>query len=97
MEHVLGSIKEQPWPSGNALDSDQHGPGFEAQRWPLVASGRAYGPNARARTRVLSEAPPKPQGTGGNGGKIENMLGSLNYAFPEGERTITLLSIEDEC
>ena len=22
---------EQPWPSGNALDSDQHGPGLEAQ------------------------------------------------------------------
>ena len=22
---------EQPWPSGNALDSDQRGPGFEAR------------------------------------------------------------------
>ena len=35
---------EQPWPSGNALDSDQHGPGLEAQRSPLVTSGRASGP-----------------------------------------------------
>ena len=36
---------EQPWPSGNALDSDQRGPGFEAHRRPLVTSGRASGPN----------------------------------------------------
>ena len=36
--------KEPPWPSYNALDSDQHGPGFEAQRRPLVMSGRASGP-----------------------------------------------------
>ena len=35
---------KQPWPSGNALDSDQHGAGFEAQRRPLVTSGRASGP-----------------------------------------------------
>ena len=54
---------EQPWPSGNALDSDQLGPGFEAHRRPLVTSGR-----------VLSEAPSKPQGIGGNGGKIERDL-----------------------
>ena len=27
--------------------------------------------NARARTKALSEAPSKPQGIGGNGGKIE--------------------------
>jgi len=27
--------------------------------------------NAHARTKVLSEAPSKPQGIGGNGGKIE--------------------------
>ena len=27
--------------------------------------------NARARAKVLSEAAPKPQGTGGNGGKID--------------------------
>jgi len=34
---------EQPWPSGNALDSDQRGPGFEAHRRPLVTSGKASG------------------------------------------------------
>ena len=39
-----GMCSEQPWPSGNALDSDQRGPGFEAQRRPLVTSGRASGP-----------------------------------------------------
>ena len=31
------------WPSYNALDSDQHGPEFEAHRRPLVTSGRASG------------------------------------------------------
>ena len=30
--------------------------------------------NARARTKVLSEAPSKPQGFGGNGGKIGKKL-----------------------
>jgi len=33
------------------------------ERYPVL--------NALARTKVLSEAPSKPQGTGGNGGKIE--------------------------
>ena len=37
-------FQEQPWPSGNALDSDQHGPGLEAQYRPLETSGRASGP-----------------------------------------------------
>ena len=36
-------VVEQPWSSGNALDKDQHGPGFEAQRRPLVISRRASG------------------------------------------------------
>ena len=30
------SIPEQPWPSGNAIDADQRGPGFEAHRRPLL-------------------------------------------------------------
>ena len=69
---VVGTyIVEQPWPSSNALDSDQRGPGFEAHRMPLVTSGRHTVLNARARTKVLSEAPSKPQGIGGNGSKIE--------------------------
>ena len=42
--HSYFHTDEQPWPSGNALNSDQHGPGFEAQRRPLVTSGRASGP-----------------------------------------------------
>ena len=46
--HLLQSSKlglvEQPWPSCNALDSDQHGPGFEAQHRPLLTSGKAFGP-----------------------------------------------------
>ena len=37
--------------------------------------------NARARTKVLSEAPSKPQGTGGNGGKIEETLVCGHYNF----------------
>ena len=39
-------MREQPWPSGNAPDSDQRGPGFEAHRRPLVTSGRASGLNS---------------------------------------------------
>ena len=35
--------EEQPWPSGETLDLDQRGPGFEAHRRPLVTSGRASG------------------------------------------------------
>ena len=42
--YMLEFHSEQPWLSGNALDSDQHGPGFEAQRRPLLTSGRASGP-----------------------------------------------------
>ena len=56
--------REQPWPSGNALDSGQRGPRFETHRRPSVL-------NARARPKVLSEAPSKPQGIGGNGVNIE--------------------------
>ena len=47
--HQLGSIfslhdrLQQPWPSSNTLNSDQHGPGFKAHRRPLVMSGRASG------------------------------------------------------
>ena len=62
---------EQSWPSGNALDQDQHGPGFEAHRMPLVTSGRDPVLNAHARTKFLSKATSKPQGIGGNGGNIE--------------------------
>ena len=57
-------LGKQPWPSGNAPGSYQHGPGFEAHRRPLAMSGRASGLNARTRTKVLSEVPPKPQGIG---------------------------------
>ena len=39
----IHSEEEQPWPSGNVLDSDQHGPGFKAHSRPLVTSGRASG------------------------------------------------------
>ena len=38
------SIFAQLWPNGNVLDSDEHGPGFEAHRKPLVTSGRVSGP-----------------------------------------------------
>ena len=42
--HFLHLIwKEQPWPSGKALDSGQRCPGFEAHCRPLVMSGRASG------------------------------------------------------
>jgi len=40
---VLGK-REHPWPSGDELDFDQRGPGFEAHRRPLVTPGRASGP-----------------------------------------------------
>ena len=55
------NLAEQPWPSSNALDSDQRGPRFEAHRRPLVTSGRHPVLNARARTKILIEAPSKPQ------------------------------------
>ena len=38
---------------------------------PLVTSGGHPVLNARARTKVLSEAPSKPRVIGGNGGKTE--------------------------
>ena len=41
---VKGIMLEQRWPSDDALDSDQHGPGFMAHRRPLATSGRAFGP-----------------------------------------------------
>ena len=44
LDFVIFNEKEQPWPSGNALDSDQRGAGFEAHHRPLVTSGRASGP-----------------------------------------------------
>ena len=37
-------FKNQPWPSGEELDLDQRGPGFETHRRRLVRSGRASGP-----------------------------------------------------
>ena len=40
---------EQLWPSGNALNSDKYGPGFEAHRRPLVTSGRAPGPTCSSQ------------------------------------------------
>ena len=61
----------QPWPSGNAIDSDQCGPGFKAHRRPLVTSGRASGLKCSCQINVLLEAPSKPKGIGENGGKIE--------------------------
>ena len=36
-------LRNKPWPSGNTLDSDQYGPGFEAHRRPLVTSGSTSG------------------------------------------------------
>ena len=73
---LVSNIKattEQPWPSGNASDSDQHSPGFKVHRRSLVRSGRALNPalNSRARTKLILEAPSKLQGIGGNGVKIE--------------------------
>ena len=62
---------EQSWPSGNALDSDQRGPGFEAHRRPLVTSGRSYSPKCSCQNYNPLRGTPKPQGMGGNGGKIE--------------------------
>ena len=41
---IVGQLVEQPWASSNTFDSDQHGPGFEAQRRPFVTPGRASGP-----------------------------------------------------
>ena len=43
---------EQPWPSGNEFDSDQHGPGFEAHSRPLVTSGRASSPKCSQNKKV---------------------------------------------
>ena len=37
--------------------------------------------NARARTKVLSGAPSKPQGIGGNGGKIERSTEEMNKSI----------------
>ena len=61
----------QQWSSGNALDSDQCGPGFKAiaGHWRRQEGHLVL--NARARTKVLLEVPSKPQGIGGNGGKIK--------------------------
>ena len=42
-QHNSITYLELPWPSGNALDSDQHIPGFEAQRRSLVTPGSASG------------------------------------------------------
>ena len=39
--------------------------------------------NARVRTKVLSEAPSKPQGIGGNGGKIEYLFISSRQGAPK--------------
>ena len=62
--------KEQPRPSGDELDLGQRGPGSSpiAGHWWRREGHPVL--NARATTKVLSEAPPKPQGIGGNGGKI---------------------------
>ena len=57
-------MTEQPWPSGNALDSDEHGPKFEAQRRPLVTPGRAPVLNARARIKSSQRHPSSPKELG---------------------------------
>ena len=65
---------EQWWPSGNALDSYQRGPGFKAHRRLLVTSGRASSLKCSCQNQSPLKAPSKPQGTGGNGVKIEKKL-----------------------
>ena len=58
-------MHEQPWPSGNALDSDQRGPGFEAHRRPLVTSGMASGPKIHVPELKSSQRhPPSPKELG---------------------------------
>ena len=43
LPQLLYTGPEQPWPSGNALDLDERGPGLKAYRRPLVMLGRASG------------------------------------------------------
>ena len=40
---LMKTFAKQMWPSSNALDSNQRGPGFKAHCKPLVTSGRASG------------------------------------------------------
>ena len=73
---------------------DQHGPGFEAQRRPLVRQEGHPVLHSRARIKVLSEAPSKPQGIEGNGGKIEypvssTIMAPLTTSFAKAIRAIS--------
>ena len=66
--------QEQPWPSGNALDSDQRGPGFEAHCRPLVTSGRASGPKCSRQNYSPLRGTLQAPRIGGNGGKLKSIV-----------------------
>ena len=65
---------EQLWPSGNAHDSDQRGPGFKAHRRPLMMSGRAPGVICSCESLSPLRGTLQAPKSWGNGGKIKNIL-----------------------